>query len=126
MLYKIYKYFLKKFCSERAPELPSCILFTFLWYNKDILISNKPIYFKHFTYNNLNYVTRLFYNTRSTKEWGKLKYKFTFNNNLYFNWIQLIQSIPQKWKNIIKNNRMSTNFFCRYSIIIFFLNHHFT
>ena len=50
-----------------SPELPSCILSTFLWYNKDILISNKPIYFKHFSDNNLNYVI-------STVRWhGKYK-----------------------------------------------------
>ena len=61
-----------------------------------------------------------------TQEGGKLKHKFNLNNNLYFNWIQLIHSIPQKWKNIIKNNRISANLFCRYSIVIFFLNHHFT
>ena len=49
-------------------DLPSCILSSFLWYNKDILISNKPIYFKHFSNNNLNYVTQLFDDTENTKE----------------------------------------------------------
>ena len=38
------------------------------------------------------------------------------NNNLYFKWIQLIHSIPQKWKNTINNNRISEN--------LLFLNHH--
>ena len=99
-----------------SPELPSCILSTFLWYNKDILISNKPIYFKHFSNNNLNYVTQLFYYTGNTKEWVKLKHEFNFNNNLCFNWMQLIHSIRQKWKNIIKNNRISEK--------LPFLNHH--
>ena len=32
-----------------SPDHPSCILSSFLWYNKDILISNKPIYFEHFS-----------------------------------------------------------------------------
>ena len=50
-----------------SPDLPSCILSSFLWYNKDILISNKPIYFKHFSNNNLNYVTQLFDDTGNTK-----------------------------------------------------------
>ena len=48
------------------PELPSCILSTF--YNKDILISNKPIYFKYFSNNNLNYATQLFDDTGNTKK----------------------------------------------------------
>ena len=63
-------------------DLPSCILSSFLWYDKDILISNKPIYFKHFSKNNLNYVTQLFHDTGNTKEWMKLKQKFNLNNNL--------------------------------------------
>ena len=84
-------------------DLPSCILSSFLWYNKNILISNKPIYFKHFSNNNLNYVTQLFDDTGNTKEWMKLKHEFNLNNNLYFKWMQLIHSIPQKWKNTINN-----------------------
>ena len=90
-----------------SPELPSCLLSTFLWYNKDILISNQLIYFKNFSNNNLNYVTQLFYDTGNTKEWMKLKHEFNLNNNLYFKWMQLIHSIPQKWKNTIQNNRIS-------------------
>ena len=99
-----------------SPELPSCILSTFLWYNKDILISNKPTYFKHFSNNNPNYVTQLFDDTENTKEWVKLKQELNLNNNLYFNWMQLVHSIPQKWKNTIKNNRISEN--------LLFLNEH--
>ena len=99
-----------------SPEFPSCILSTFLRYNKDILISNKPIYFKHFSNNNLNYVTQLFDGTENTKEWIKLKHEFSLNNNLYFKWMQLIHSIPQKRKNTIKNNRMPEN--------LLFSNHH--
>ena len=97
-----------------STDLPSCILSSFLWYNKDI--SNKPIYFKHFSNNNLNYVTQPFDDTGNTKEWMRLKHKFNLNNNFYFKWMQLINSIPQKWKNTIKNNRISEN--------LLFLNHH--
>ena len=50
-----------------SPELPSCILSTFLRYNKNILITNKPMYFKYFSNGNLNYVTQLFCDTRNTK-----------------------------------------------------------
>ena len=98
-----------------SPDLPPCILSSFLWYNKDILISNKPIYFKPFSNNNLNYITQLFDDTGNTKEWVKLKQlnlnnnrKINLNNNLNFNWMQLIHSIPQKWKNAIKD-RISEN-----------------
>ena len=98
-----------------SPDLPPCILSSFLWYNKDILISNKPIYFKQFS-NNLSYVTQLFDNTGNTKEWIKLKHDIILNNNLYFKWMQLIHSIPQKWKDTINNNRISEN--------LLFWNHH--
>ena len=74
-----------------------------------MLMSNKLIYFKYFFNNNLNYVTQLFDDTRNTKEWMKLKHEFNLNNNLYFKWVQLIHSIPQKWKNTINNNRISEN-----------------
>ena len=46
----------------------------------------------------------------------KLKHQFNLNNNLYFNWMQLIHSLPQKRKNAFENNRISENFL--------FLNHH--
>ena len=97
----VFLYFIKIIFANGAntfPELPSCILSTFLWYNKDILISNKPIYLKHFSNNNLNYTTQLFDDTLNRKEWVKLKHELNLNNNLYFNWMQLIHSIPQKWE----------------------------
>ena len=108
----VFLYFIEIFCywSQHftvSPELPSCILSTFLWHNKDI--SNRPIYFKHFSNDNLSYITQLFYDTGNKKEWVKLKHEFNLNNNLYFNWMQLIHSIPQKLKNCIKNNRISEN-----------------
>ena len=98
-----------------APELPSCILSTFVWYNKDIVITNKPIYFKQYSNNNLNYVNQLFDDRANTKEWIKLKHEFNLNNNLYFKCMQLIHSIPRKWRNTIKNNRISEK--------LLFLNH---
>ena len=79
----VFLYFIKIFF---ATEANSLLVFypLFLWYNKDILISNKPIYFKHFSDNNLNYyVTQLLGDTGNTKEWMKLKQEFNLNNNLY-------------------------------------------
>ena len=94
-----------------SSELLSCILSTFLWYNKDILISSKSIYFKHFSNGSLYYVTQVFDSTGNKKEWIKLKQEFNLNNNLYFSWMQLIHSVPQKLKNTIKNNRIPEKLF---------------
>ena len=66
-----------------SPELISCILSIFLWHNKDILISNKPIYFKHFFNNNLNYVSQLFYDIENTKEWVTLKHELNLNKMIF-------------------------------------------
>ena len=56
--------------------------------------------------------------TRDTKDWMKLKHEFNLNNNLYYRWVQLIHSIPEKWKNTIKNNRISVNLpFLKYHLI---------
>ena len=82
-----------------------------------MLISNKPIHFKHFSNNNINYVTQLFDGTGNTKQWIKLKHEFNLNNNLYFKWIQLIHSITQKWKDTINNNRISENLFLNHHLI---------
>ena len=50
-------------------------------------------------------------------EWVKLKQESNLNNNLYFNWMQLIHSIPQKWKNVTENNRISENLFLNHHLI---------
>ena len=54
--------------------------------------------------------------TWKIQELLKLKHEFNLNNNLHFRWMQLIHSIPQKWKITIKNNKISEN--------LLFLNHH--
>ena len=97
-------------CSSRAPFLLRSL---FLRYSKNILISNKLIHFKHFSFFNPDYVTQLFYNTGSKKEWVKLKHELNLNNNLYFNWMQLIYPIPQNRKKVrISKNLLFWNTIC--------------
>ena len=36
------------------------------------------------------------------KKWLKFKREHNLNQNSYFQWVQLIDSIPEKWKFIIK------------------------
>ena len=38
------------------------------------------------------------------KNWNTLKHEYDLQNNLYFQWMQLISAIPSNWKNIIKQN----------------------
>ena len=38
------------------------------------------------------------------KNWNTLKHDYDLQNNLYFQWMQLISAIPSYWENIIKQN----------------------
>ena len=40
-------------------EVPSCIQSNFLWYNKHILIDNKPVYLSSFSDKNVNFINNL-------------------------------------------------------------------
>ena len=42
------------------------------------------------------------------KNWNTLKHEYDLQNNLYFQWMQLISAIPSNWKNIKQNNDINT------------------
>ena len=68
-------------------EIPSCILSQYLWYNWNIQVDK---------------TSQLFNNIDSIKKWHKFKGEYSLHQNSYFQWVQLIDSIPEKWKFIIK------------------------
>ena len=91
-------------------EIPSCILSQYLWYNANIQIDKTSIHFSRFSEKNINYVSQLFNNNGSIKKWHKFKREYNLHQNSYFQWVQLIDSIPEKWKFIIKkNNEVAAN-----------------
>ena len=51
-----------------------------------------------FSQNNLNIVSQLFNTNGSIKTWYLLKQEYHLKNSSYFQWLQLINSIPEKWK----------------------------
>ena len=70
----------------------------------------KPLFIFHGFKKNINYVLRLFNNNGSIKKWHKFKRKYRVHQKSYFQWVQLINSIPEKWKFIVKkNNEVSAN-----------------
>ena len=83
-------------------EIPSRILSQHLWYNANIQIDKTSIHFSRFSEKNINYVSQLFNNNGLIKKWQE--YKEEYNQNSYFQWVQLIDSIPEKWKFIIKKD----------------------
>ena len=90
-------------------EIPSSILSQYLWYNANIQIDKTSIHFSQFSEKNINYVSQLFNNNGSIKRWHKFKGEYNLHQN-YSQWVQLIDSIPEKWKFIIKKiNEVAAN-----------------
>ena len=44
-----------------TPEIPSCILSEFFWFNRHIKIDNEPVFFKHFLEQGISFVYQLFH-----------------------------------------------------------------
>ena len=97
-------------------EVSSSIQSNFLWYNKHILIDNKPVYLSRFSDKNVNFLDNLTDCSGSFKSWTILKTEFNLADSLYFSWMQLVNAIPTNWKTTIKNNCSSTD--------LLLLNHH--
>ena len=85
-------------------EVPSYILSQYLWYNRSIEVDNSSVYFLKFSEKNINYVSQLFSDNGSIKQWHEFKRERNLHESFYFQWLQLIDSIPQRWKIIIKEN----------------------
>ena len=51
------------------------------------------------------------------KSWKDLKNEFKLVQRLYFKWMQLVEAIPSKWKNILKHSDI-------YSQNLVLLDHH--
>ena len=84
------------------------------------LIDNRPVYLQSLA--DKNFLDNLLDGAGNFKSWNELKAEFNLADNLYFSWMQLINSIPLNWRNIIKNNCSSTNLlllkgYLRYKII---------
>ena len=84
-----------KKCLTRKPEIPSCILSQYLWYNENIQVDKNSIYLERFSEKNINYVSQLFRPDGSIKKWHELKAENKLRENSYFQWLQLISAIPE-------------------------------
>ena len=75
-----------------------------MWYNRSIQVDNSSVYFLRFSEKNINYVSQLFSDNGSIKQWHELKTEHNLHESFYFQLLQLVDSIPQSWKIIIKEN----------------------
>ena len=85
-----------------------CVLFCklnqVLWFNKFIQINRKPVFYKKFSLNNINFLMQLVDRKGVFKNWNTLKHEYDFQNNWHFPWMQLISAIPFNWTTIIKQS----------------------
>ena len=77
--------------------VPSAILSQFLWFNSQIQIGNKSVFFSSFSERNINFVGQLFKTDGAVKLWKQLQEVYGLANKLNFKWIQLIHSLPKPW-----------------------------
>ena len=89
---------------QTDPETISGILSHNLWFNKHIIIHNSIVNFQKFSLKNINFVDQLENESCQFKKWQILKDEYHLDNDIYFQWAQLIHAIPQIWKNKITQN----------------------
>ena len=77
--------------------VPSAILSQFLWFNSQVQIGNKSVFFSSFSERNINFVGQLFKTDGSVKPWKQLQEEYNLANKLKFKWRQIIHSLPKPW-----------------------------
>ena len=66
----IFQFWSTCFCS--VSTVPSEILPEFLWFNRSIKVSNRPIIFKHFSEKGVNFVSHIMKGNSEIKSWNDL------------------------------------------------------
>ena len=99
------------------PTSPSVILSQFIWFNSYIQIDKKPLYFPRLSDQNLNFTEQLFDGNGKLKNWNEICFEFGLKNLQKLFWLQIIHSIPKKWKEtVLCDNGNAKN--------LVFYNHH--
>ena len=96
---------------------PSYLRSTFLWFNKDIKVNNKPFHFQDLSKENINFVEHLCMPSGVFKSCTEIKTEFNLEVKMFYKWFQFYHTILSQWKRIIKTtNGSPTN--------IVYLSHH--
>ena len=75
----------------------SAVLFQFSWFNSQIQIGNKSVFFSSFSEQNINFVGLLFKPDGAVKPWEQLQEEYGPAIILKFKLFQLICSLPIPW-----------------------------
>ena len=85
-------------------EITSFILSQYLWYNESIHVDEASVHSLQFpeilSVMFCNFLVTMY----SLNKWHKFKRQYSLPENSFFQWLQLINSFPERWKFIIKEN----------------------
>ena len=76
---------------------PSAISSQFLWFNSQIQIGNKSVFFPSFSERNINFIGQLFKTDGAVKPLKQLQEEYSLANKVKFKWIQLIILYQKPW-----------------------------
>ena len=87
-------------CSSDPIDIRN-ILGQFLWYNKFIKNDGKSFYWKDFANAGLLHFAQMCEN-HEIKSWIQIKQEYDLNDTLHFKYMQLVNAIPNPWKQLIR------------------------
>ena len=77
-------------------EIPACILSHYLWYSKGIQVEKSSVHISKFSEKSITYVSQLSSDNGSLKKKYEFERECNLHESFYFQWLQLIDSIPQR------------------------------
>ena len=98
---------------SNQPSKPAKVLSQGLWYNPEILIENKPVYYKGWAESDILYINDLvdnngnIYSYENFQDMAQHTNKYITSN--FLKYYGLISAIPQIWKTILKQNPLKLN-----------------
>ena len=114
---KFYKNIIKFWCeiSSNPPITASSILSEKVFNNNFIQIDKKVIESTFFNIKDILLVTDLFDDNGDVAPWEDFKKHHNIHDKMYFKWVQIIKSIPEGWRKIIKIDKGRSRAFCELS-----------
>ena len=101
--------------SDSLPITVSSILSECIYYNNLFKIENNIIKPSFLGSKNLLFVADFFDKDGRQIDWECFKQAKKLNQIQYFKWLQLVNSIPSNWKQIIKQDKGDARIFCDFS-----------
>jgi len=91
----------------KPPSSSAEVLSQILWYNSDILIDKKPVYYKKLVNSNILYINDLINNEGKFYSYQNFQAKIANTNNVVINFLEyygILSAIPASWKAVLKQD----------------------